>query len=124
MKGKGLMIALLQEDTAKPAAKLKKVPIVDGTCTWEEPVYEMVKLVKDQKTETYKERIYYFNVQTGSSKSGFVGEVGVDFANFVGITEPVQLSLPLTTSNNGAILHVSVIRQLIVIVGCPYLICV
>uniref|UniRef100_A0A251SE67 Putative EEIG1/EHBP1 N-terminal domain-containing protein n=2 Tax=Helianthus annuus TaxID=4232 RepID=A0A251SE67_HELAN len=106
MKGKGLMIALLQEDTAKPAAKLKKVPIVDGTCTWEEPVYEMVKLVKDQKTETYKERIYYFNVQTGSSKSGFVGEVGVDFANFVGITEPVQLSLPLTTSNNGAILHV------------------
>ncbi|KAL9992867.1 putative transcription factor bZIP family [Helianthus debilis subsp. tardiflorus] len=106
MKGKGLMIALLREDTAKPAAKLKKVPIVDGSCTWEEPVYEMVKLVKDQKTETYKERIYYFNVQTGSSKSGFVGEVGVDFANFVGITEPVQLSLPLTTSNNGAILHV------------------
>lgn len=43
----------------------------------------------------------------GSSKSGFVGEVGVDFATFVESTEPFQLSLPLTTSESGAILHVS-----------------
>ncbi|KAI3762472.1 hypothetical protein L1987_52902 [Smallanthus sonchifolius] len=106
VKGKGLMIALIPEDTGKPVAKLEKVPIVDGTCTWKEPVYEMIKLVKHQKTETYKEKIYYFNVQTGSSKSGFVGEVGVDLANFADITEPVQLTLPLTTSNTGAILHV------------------
>ncbi|KAI3808217.1 hypothetical protein L1987_24165 [Smallanthus sonchifolius] len=83
VKGKGLMIALIPEDTGKPVAKLEKVPIVDGTCTWKEPVYEM-----------------------GSSKSGFVGEVGVDLANFEDTSEPVQLTLPLTTSNTGAILHV------------------
>ncbi|XP_076956681.1 uncharacterized protein LOC143631956 [Bidens hawaiensis] len=102
------MLALIPADTGKPVAKLKRVPVIDGTCTWEEQVYEMVKLVKDQKTEAYKNKIYYFSVETGSSKSGFVGEVGVDFANFVDIAEPIQLSLPLTTSDNGAILHVFV----------------
>ncbi|KAL8232564.1 hypothetical protein R6Q57_002342 [Mikania cordata] len=106
MKGKGLMIALIPAETGKPIAKLERTPVVDGSCTWAEPIYELVKLVKHQKTETYKEKIYYFNVQTGSSKSGFVGEVGVDFANFAETTEPFQLSLPLTTSSSGAILHV------------------
>ncbi|KAI3705792.1 hypothetical protein L1987_76034 [Smallanthus sonchifolius] len=106
MKGKGLMIALIPADTGKPIAKLERAPIVDGSCTWAEPIYELVKLVRHQKTETYKEKIYYFNVQTGSSKSGFVGEVGVDFANFAETAEPFQLSLPLTASSSGAILHV------------------
>ncbi|KAK9075326.1 hypothetical protein SSX86_003649 [Deinandra increscens subsp. villosa] len=106
MKGKGLMVALIPADTGKPIAKLEKTPVVDGSCTWAEPIYEMVKLVKHHKTDAYKEKVYYFNVQTGSSKSGFVGEVGVDFANFAETTEPFQLSLPLTTSSSGAILHV------------------
>lgn len=106
VKGKGLMISLIPGDIGKPTAKLEKAPVVEGTCTWEDPIYEMVKLVKHQKTETYKEKIYYFNVQTGSSKSGFIGEVGVDFANFAEATEPLQLSLPLTASDSGAILHV------------------
>ncbi|XP_042754477.1 uncharacterized protein LOC111901725 isoform X2 [Lactuca sativa] len=106
VKGKGLMISLIPGDIGKPTAKLEKAPVVEGTCTWEDPIYEMVKLVKHQKTETYKEKIYFFNVQTGSSKSGFIGEVGVDFANFAEATEPLQLSLPLTASDSGAILHV------------------
>lgn len=106
VKGKGLMISLIPGDIGKPTARLEKAPIVDGTCTWEDPIYEMVKLVKNQKTETYKEKIYFFNVQTGSSKSGFIGEVGVDFANFADANEPFQLSLPLTASESGAILHV------------------
>lgn len=106
LKGKGLMISLIPADIGKPTARLEKTAIVEGTCTWESPIYEMVKLVKHQKTETYKEKIYYFNVATGSSKAGFVGEVGVDFADFAEATEPLQISLPLTTSNSGAILHV------------------
>ncbi|XP_076953868.1 uncharacterized protein LOC143628080 isoform X1 [Bidens hawaiensis] len=106
IKGKGLMIALIPAETGKPVAKLARTPVVDGACTWAEPIYEMVKLVKHQKTDTYKEKVYYFNVQTGSSKSGFVGEVGVDFANFAETNEPFQLSLPLTASDTGAILHV------------------
>ena len=58
------MIALIPAETGKPVARLEKAPVVDGTCTWADPIYEMVKLVKNQKTETYKEKIYYFNVQT------------------------------------------------------------
>ncbi|XP_076899794.1 uncharacterized protein LOC143553767 [Bidens hawaiensis] len=106
IKGKGLMIALIPAETGKPVAKLARTPVVDGACTWADPIYEMVKLVKHQKTDTYKEKVYYFNVQTGSSKSGFVGEVGVDFSNFAETNEPFQLSLPLTASDTGAILHV------------------
>ncbi|XP_076906557.1 uncharacterized protein LOC143562705 isoform X2 [Bidens hawaiensis] len=106
IKGKGLMIALIPAETGKPVAKLARTPVVNGACTWAETIYEMVKLVKHQKTDTYKEKVYYFNVQTGSSKSGFVGEVGVDFAIFAETNEPFQLSLPLTASDTGAILHV------------------
>lgn len=58
------MISLIPGDIGKPTAKLEKAPVVEGTCTWEDPIYEMVKLVKHQKTETYKEKIYFFNVQT------------------------------------------------------------
>ncbi|XP_071709858.1 uncharacterized protein [Rutidosis leptorrhynchoides] len=106
VKGKGLMVSLIPGEIGKPVAKSERVPVVDGTCTWEDPMYEMVKLVRNQKTEKYKEKIYYFNVQSGSSKSGYVGEVGVDFASFAETTEPFNLSLPLTTSDSGAILHV------------------
>ncbi|KAI3757629.1 hypothetical protein L6452_05171 [Arctium lappa] len=106
LKGKRLMISLIPADIGKPTARLEKTAVVEGTCTWESPIYEMVKLVKHQKTETYKEKIYYFNVATGSSKAGFVGEVGVNFADFAEATEPLQISLPLTTSDSGAILHV------------------
>lgn len=58
------MVALIPADIGKPIAKLEKAPIVDGSCTWADPIYEMVKLVKNQKTDTYKEKIYFFNVQT------------------------------------------------------------
>lgn len=49
VKGKGLMISLIPGDIGKPTAKLEKAPVVEGTCTWEDPIYEMVKLVKHQK---------------------------------------------------------------------------
>ncbi|GKG13708.1 hypothetical protein Tco_0350668, partial [Tanacetum coccineum] len=64
------MIAMIPTETEKPIARLEKAPVVDGICTWADPIYEMDKLVKNQKAETYKEKIYYFNVQTGSSKFG------------------------------------------------------
>lgn len=42
----------------------------------------------------------------GSSKSGFVGEASIDFADFEAETEPMTVSLPLKFANSGAILHV------------------
>lgn len=42
----------------------------------------------------------------GSSKSGFLGEVGLDFADLVEATESLVVSLPLMPLETGAILHV------------------
>ncbi|XP_073310869.1 uncharacterized protein [Primulina huaijiensis] len=110
MKAKGLMISLVPVDVGKPTVSLPKAPIAEGTCTWENPVYEAVKLVKEIKTGRIREKFYYLIVSTGSSKSGFLGEVSVDFADLAEANKPLKLTLPLQTSKSGAILHVTVQR--------------
>ncbi|KAL8049676.1 hypothetical protein ABFS82_06G034100 [Erythranthe guttata] len=108
LKSKSLMISLVPVDVGKPTVKLAKTPILEGTCTWENPVYETVKLVKETKTGRIREKFYYVVVSTGSSKAGFLGEVSIDFADLAEATKPLNLSLPLQTSKSGAILHVTV----------------
>lgn len=58
------MISLVPADVGKPTVRLRKAPIVEGTCSWENPIYETVKLTKETKTGIYKEKIYYFDVST------------------------------------------------------------
>ncbi|KAL0304258.1 UNVERIFIED_CONTAM: hypothetical protein Sradi_6293900 [Sesamum radiatum] len=111
LKAKSLMISLVPVDVGKPTVRLPKAPIVEGTCTWENPVYETVKLVKEIKTGRIREKFYYVVVSTGSSKSGFLGEVSIDFADLAEATKPLNLTLPLQTSKSGAILHVGVQRM-------------
>lgn len=108
LKAKSLMISLVPVDVGKPTVRLAKTPIVEGTCTWENPVYETVKLIKETKTGKIREKFYYVIVSTGSSKSGFLGEVSIDFADLAEATKPVNLTLPLQTSKSGAVLHVTV----------------
>ncbi|MCD7450345.1 hypothetical protein HAX54_005547 [Datura stramonium] len=108
LKAKKLMISLVPADTGKPTVRLGKAAIVEGTCSWENPIYETVKLVRDTKTGKFKQNIYYFAVASGSSKSGFLGEVGLDFADLVEATETLVVSLPLMPLETGAILHVAV----------------
>lgn len=110
MKAKGLMISLVPVDVGKPTVRLPKAPIAEGTCTWENPVFEAVKLVKEIKTGRIREKFYYLIVSTGSSKSGFLGEVSIDFADLAEANKPLKLTLPLQTSKSGAILHVTVHR--------------
>ena len=43
----------------------------------------------------------------GSSKSGYLGEASIDFADFADEPEPLTVSLPLKFANSGAVLHVS-----------------
>lgn len=130
------MISLVPADAGKPTVRLGKAAIVEGTCSWENPIYETVKLVRDPKTGQIKQNIYYFAVASvsyriansmctltifcwnicsllvdmmlsqGSSKSGFLGEVGLDFADLVEATETLVVSLPLMPLETGAILHV------------------
>ncbi|XP_019449842.1 PREDICTED: myosin-11-like [Lupinus angustifolius] len=108
MKKSTLMIALVPDDVGKPTVKLEKVAIQDGTCTWENPIFESVKLVKDSKSGKLKEKIYHFAVSTGSSKSGFLGEASLDLADFAAQIEPLTVSLPLKFANSGVTLHVMI----------------
>ncbi|XP_044468818.1 cingulin-like [Mangifera indica] len=108
LKKSAVMISLVPEDVGKTAFKLEKVAVKDGTCLWESPIYVTVKLIRDSKTGKIREKIYHFVVSTGSSKSGFLGEASIDFADFAAETEPLTVSLPLKFANSGAILHVTV----------------
>ncbi|KAE9617361.1 hypothetical protein Lal_00034537 [Lupinus albus] len=108
MKKSTLMIALVPDDVGKPTIKLEKVAIQDGTCIWENPIFESVRVVKDSKSGKLHEKIYHFVVSTGSSKSGFLGEASLDFADFAAQIEPLTVSLPLKFANSGATLHVMI----------------
>lgn len=61
------MISLVPVDVGKPTVRLAKTPIVEGTCTWENPVYETVKLIKETKTGKIREKFYYVIVSTVST---------------------------------------------------------
>ncbi|XP_062120430.1 uncharacterized protein LOC133834736 isoform X2 [Humulus lupulus] len=112
LKKSSVMISLVPEDAGKPSVKLEKVAVQDGTCTWENPVYEPVKLTMDSKTGKINEKLYHFIVSTGTSKSGYLGEASIDFSDFATETEPLTVSLPLKFANSGAILHVLIQRML------------
>ncbi|GMI99612.1 hypothetical protein like AT5G52280 [Hibiscus trionum] len=108
LKKSGVTVALVPEDVGKPTLRLEKVAAQDGSCLWENPVYETVKMIRETKTGKLSEKIYHFVVSNGSSKSGFLGEASIDFADFAAETEPVTVSLPLKFANSGVILHVTI----------------
>ncbi|KAF4353633.1 hypothetical protein CsatB_002902 [Cannabis sativa] len=112
LKKSSVMITLVPEDAGKPSVKLEKVAVKDGTCTWENPVFEPVKLTMDSKTGKINEKLYHFIVSTGTSKSGYLGEASIDFSDFATETEPLTVSMPLKFANSGAILHVLIQRML------------
>ncbi|XP_075495454.1 uncharacterized protein LOC142532833 [Primulina tabacum] len=110
LEATGLMISLIPVGSGKPTARLERAEILEGTCTWENPVYETVELVKETKTGRIGEKCYYLIVSTVSSESGFLGHVQIDFADLAEATDPRNLTLPLQTSKSGGILHVTVQR--------------
>ncbi|KAK1392749.1 Myosin heavy chain-related protein [Heracleum sosnowskyi] len=105
---KKVMISIVPESVGKPTIKLPKTSIVEGTCLWETPVYETIKLIKDSSTGIYKENVYHFIVSTGSSKSSYLGEASLDFAEFAEATQPLLVSLPLSFTDSGACLNIGV----------------
>ena len=69
MKKNALMISLVPDHVGKPTVKLEKAAIQDGTCLWENPIFESVKLVQDAKSGILHEKIYHFIVATVSNSS-------------------------------------------------------
>ncbi|KAJ8752769.1 hypothetical protein K2173_008504 [Erythroxylum novogranatense] len=110
LKKPTLFVSLMPADAGKPIFKLVKTAAQDGTCTWEKPVYVTVKFVKELKTGKVHEKIYHFIVSSGSSKSDYLGEASIDFAEFADEAEPMTVTLPLKFANSGAVLNVTIQR--------------
>ncbi|KAL7123073.1 hypothetical protein ACP275_01G083100 [Erythranthe tilingii] len=106
-----LMISVVPSDIGKPTVKSDKASVRDGSCFWENPVYETVKFSRDPKSGKIHERIYHFVVGTGLSKAGVIGEASIDFSNYAEANKVTLVSLPLKTSKTEAILHVSIQRM-------------
>jgi len=68
MKKPALKVALVPDNVGKPTVKLEKVAVQDGTCSWENPIFESVKFVRDAKSGKLQEKIYHFLVSTVSSR--------------------------------------------------------
>lgn len=102
------MISVIPVDVGQPTVRLGKAMVQEGICRWENPVYETVKLTREIKTGKIHDKIYQFIISTGSSKSGFLGEVLVNLADYVEATIPSTISLPIKSSNAGAILQVTI----------------
>ena len=62
MKKSAVTIALVPEDVGKPTMRLEKIAVQDGSCLWENPVHETVKLIREPKTGKLGEKIYHFVV--------------------------------------------------------------
>ncbi|XP_047327318.1 putative autophagy-related protein 11 [Impatiens glandulifera] len=111
LKAKSITISLVPADIGKPTVKLEKAEIVDGSCYWESPVYETVKLTREAETGRINEKAYHFVLSTGSSKSGFLGSACLNFADFLEEDKPLLVSLSLYGYNHeeiSAILHVTI----------------
>lgn len=108
--GDALTLSIIPGDVGKPTARLEKAKVKDGTCYWEKPHYETMKLTQDQKTGKFNEKIYRFVVSTSSSIFGVVGEVSIDFASYADATKLSSLSLPLKNAKSTSVLHVSIQR--------------
>lgn len=58
------MISVVPADVGKPTVKSEKALVRDGSCFWENAVYETVKFSREPKSGKIHERIYYFVVGT------------------------------------------------------------
>lgn len=62
-----LTVSLIPGDVGKPTLKLDKATVRDGSCRWENPIYETVRFLRDPRTGKINEKIYSFIVSTVST---------------------------------------------------------
>ncbi|KAG5070205.1 hypothetical protein AAZX31_01G203400 [Glycine max] len=105
-----LVLSIVPGDIGKPTTKLEKATVRDRTCRWENPVYETVKFIQEPKTGKINDKIYHFLVSTGLPKASSIGEVSMNFADYVEATKPSSVALPIRISHCDAVLHVSIQR--------------
>ncbi|XP_060207097.1 uncharacterized protein LOC132634932 isoform X1 [Lycium barbarum] len=108
--GDALMVSVVPADVGKATVRSEKAAARDGSCYWENAVFETVKFVREPKSGKIHERIYNFVVGTGSSKAGLVGDASIDFSSYADANKVSLVSLPLRNSKCEAVLHISIQR--------------
>ncbi|GMH08996.1 hypothetical protein Nepgr_010836 [Nepenthes gracilis] len=106
--GSRLMISVVPAGLGQPTVRLGKVLVRDGACTWENPIYETIKFIREPKTGKLQDKIYHFILATGSSRKGLLGEVSINFAAYAEATTPATVSLPIKAATSEAVLHVTI----------------
>ncbi|GAB2294037.1 hypothetical protein Dimus_028253 [Dionaea muscipula] len=107
--GSWIMLSVVPADVGQPTARLGKVLVQDGACTWENPIYETVKFIREPRTGNIQDKIYHFILATGSPKKCLLGEVSINFADYIeALRVPAAISLPVKGSSSNAILHVNI----------------
>lgn len=59
-----LVLSIIPGDVGRPTKRLEKATVRDGSCCWENPVYETVKYFQDPKTGKIADKIYRFLLST------------------------------------------------------------
>ncbi|KAM7278334.1 hypothetical protein ACFE04_005468 [Oxalis oulophora] len=106
-----LLLFVVPVDTGKESARLEKAIVRDGSCQWNNAVFETVKFSKEPKTGKIKEKLYNFVVSTGISKPCIVGIASINFADYANAAKASTVSLPLKYSKSNAVLHVTIQKQ-------------
>ncbi|KAF2291473.1 hypothetical protein GH714_024552 [Hevea brasiliensis] len=95
-------------DSGKATAKTTKANVRNGACKWADPIYETTRLLQDNKTKQYDEKLYKLVVAMGSTRSTILGEATINLADYTDALKPSVIALPLHGCDSGSILHVTV----------------
>ncbi|KAJ9146378.1 hypothetical protein P3X46_028651 [Hevea brasiliensis] len=103
-----LFISFIPTDSGKATAKTTKANVRNGACKWADPIYETTRLLQDNKTKQYDEKLYKLVVAMGSTRSTILGEATINLADYTDALKPSVIALPLHGCDSGSILHVTV----------------
>ncbi|XP_062209553.1 uncharacterized protein LOC133911359 [Phragmites australis] len=103
-----LFLSIVSVDTGKTIAKSSKVASRIGICQWPDTILEPIWFSKDEVSKEFEECQYKIVVSVGSIKTGILGEIFLNLANFLNLVDPTAISLPLKRCNSGTVLQLKV----------------
>ncbi|XP_062217106.1 uncharacterized protein LOC133917130 [Phragmites australis] len=103
-----LFLSIVSVDSGKTIAKSSKVASRSGICQWPDTILEPIWFSKDEVSKGFEECQYKIVVSVGSIKTGILGEIFLNLANFLNLVDPTALSLPLKRCNSGTVLQLKV----------------
>ncbi|KAJ7557258.1 hypothetical protein O6H91_05G119200 [Diphasiastrum complanatum] len=103
-----LVVSLIPADTGRTSSKTQKAYVRNGNCQWPDAVIESTMLSADPKSKEYEEKLYRIVVSMALSRTGVLGEVTVNLADYVAANSPNAVALPLKNCSYGTVLHIKI----------------